>query len=190
MRSQSDRNLLIFTAISSIWATVMGLIGPFYIIYVSNLSGGYEKLGMAFGIVVLARSASTYLAGKYSDKLGRKRFLFVTAYADASILICYTFIKEIHLLYILQAIMGMSGGILQTIETSLLSDLTSKSCRGSGIGKFNALIDLSSAAGLIAGGYLAKVYGIKYLFYMASGVIASSSLLLFSINEAVCEENE
>ena len=81
---------MIYTTISSIWGIVFGLIGPFYVVYVEKLSGGMEKLGIAFSIMILLQSLTTYFAGHYSDKLGRKPFLFLTAYADASILLLYT----------------------------------------------------------------------------------------------------
>ncbi len=83
--SNNDYNLLIFTTVSSIWATVLGLIGPFYVVHVERLSGGMEKLGIAFCIMVSLQSLTSYYAGRFSDKLGRKPFLFLMAYADAAI---------------------------------------------------------------------------------------------------------
>ncbi len=183
MNSSSVRNLHIFTTVSSIWAVVMGLIGPFYVVYVSNLSGGIEKLGIAFGIMALVQSATTLLAGHFSDKLGRKPFLFLTAYTDALILLLYTVINKNYQLYILQAMLGVTNGIAATISTSLLGDLTVKTERGKGVGRFNAVVGLSSAAGLFISGYVAKLYGIESLFYFASLSVALSTVLLFFIKE-------
>lgn len=170
--------------VSSIWAIVLGFIGPFYVIQVEKLSGGMEKLGLAFSIMVLVQSATTYLAGRFSDKLGRKVFLFLTAYTDSVILFLYTVISDTYQLYILQALLGITNGIVGTISTSLLGDLTRKEKRGRSIGKFNAVVSLSSAAGLFFGGYIAKLYGLKSLFYLASAVVALSTVLLFFIREA------
>jgi predicted MFS family arabinose efflux permease len=66
----------------------------------------------------------------------------------------------------------------------LLGDLTVKEKRGSSVGTFNAIVGLSSAAGLSLGGYMAKIYGIKSLFYLAAIVVALSTVLLFFIREA------
>jgi MFS family permease len=188
LNSSSARNLLIFTTVSSIWAIITGLIGPFYVVYVSKLSGGMEKLGLAFSIMVLVQSATTYLAGRFSDKLGRKPFLFMTAYTDATILFLYTVIQETHQLYILQALLGLTNGVVGTIKTSLLGDLTTKAKRGRSVGKFNAIVSLSSAIGLALGGYMAKLYGLKSLFYLASIVVALSTILLFFIKESDSEK--
>lgn len=161
----------------------MGFIGPFYVLQVEKLSGGVEKLGLAFSIMVLVQSASTYLAGHFSDKLGRKPFLFLTAYADAAVLFLYTVITEPYQLYILQALLGVTNGVGGTVGASLLGDLTMKEKRGKSIGKFNAFVSLSSAAGLFCGGYLVKLYGLKSLFYLASAVVALSTILLLFMHE-------
>ena len=142
-----------------------------------------EKLGIAFSIMILLQSLTSYFAGHFSDKLGRRPFLFVTAYADTIILFLYTAIHETYQLYLLQGMLGITNGIADTISTSLLGDLTIKEKRGKAVGKFNAIVGLSSAVGLSLGGYMAKYYGLKSLFYLASLVVALSTVLLFFIKE-------
>jgi len=161
----------------------MGLIGPFYVVYVAELSGGMEKLGLAFSIMILVQAGTTYFAGHFSDRLGRKPFLFLTAYTDALILFLYTIISKTYQLYILQAMLGITNGIVTTISTSLLGDLTVKAKRGKSIGRFNAVVGLSSGIGLFVGGYMVKIYGLKSLFYFASIIVALSTVLLLFIKE-------
>ena len=183
MSTPSARNLLIFTTVSSIWAVVFGLIGPFYVIHVERLSGGMEKLGIAFSIMVILQSVTSYFAGHFSDKLGRKPFLFLTAYIDAFILFLYTIIDETYQLYLLQGMLGITNGVADTIQTSLLGDLTIKEKRGRVVGKFNAVVSLASAGGLALGGYMVKLYGLNSLFYLASIVVVLSTMLLLFIVE-------
>ena len=183
MSTSSAKNLLVFTSVSSVWAIVFGLIGPFYVLQVERLSGGMEKLGIAFSIMILLQSATTYFAGHFSDKLGRKPFLFLTAYIDAAILFLYTVINGTYQLYLLQAMLGITNGVSGTIRTSLLGDLTVKGKRGRAVGKFNAIISLASAIGLFLGGYMVKLYGLKSLFYFASIIVILSTALLFFIRE-------
>ncbi len=112
----------------------------------------------------------------------------MTAYADAIILFLYTVINKTYQLYILQAMLGITNGVVSTISTSLLGDLTIKAKRGRSVGKFNAIVGLSSATGLFWGGYMVKLYGLKSLFYLASFVVAISTILLFFIKEDNGEE--
>jgi DHA1 family multidrug resistance protein-like MFS transporter len=182
--SSNAKSLFIFTVVNSIWGIVMGLIGPFYVIYVEKLSGGMEKLGLAFAIMVFVQSVVSYYAGRFSDRLGRKPFLLLTGFCDSAILFLYTVISSSLQLYLLQAALGTTNAVAGTMKQALLGDLTIKAKRGTDIGRFNAVVGLFSAAGLALGGYAIKVYGIKFIFYFASAVVALATFLLVFMREA------
>jgi len=159
------------------------MIGPFFVVHVEHLSGGMEKLGIAFGIMILVQSLTTYVVGRFSDRLGRKPFLFFTAYADAVILYLYTLIESTSQVYILQGCFGFTNGISGTMTTSLLGDLTVKGRRGRAIGQYSAIVSLCSAFGIALGGYMVKAYGMHTLLYTAAVVVALSTGLLIPLDE-------
>ena len=183
MTSNNANSLRLFTIASSIWGIVFGMIGPFYAVYLSNLSGGMEKLGFAFSIMVLVQSATSYVIGHYSDRLGRKPFLFLTAFMDASVLLLFTVITKTYQIYILQALLGITNAMSMTIKESLLADLTKREKRGMQIGRFNSVVSIFAAGGMTLGGFLVKLYGLKAIFYFGSAIIALSTTLLFFIRE-------
>ena len=183
MSPTNIRSLKVFTAVSSIWGIVFGLIGPFYAVYIANISGGMEKLGFAFSIMILVQAGTSYIVGHYSDKLGRKPFLFASAYTDACILFAYTLVSETYQIYVLQAMLGVTNAVSLTIRGTLLADLTKREKRGMQIGKFNGMVSIFSAVGMTAGGYLTKFYGLKSIFYFGSVIIMLSTILLFFIKE-------
>lgn len=187
---KGSRNLFLFTALSTVWAVIFGLIGPFYVVHVERLSGGMEKLGIAFSIMIFFQSLASYVAGKSSDRLGRKPFLFLIAYVDAVIIFFYTIIKGTYELYMLQGLFGISNGVSQTISTSLLGDITTKKRRGKAVGIFHAIVGIASSLGLVLSGYVAKIYGIKSIFYIASLALLFSTILLFWIREDVVFDHE
>jgi len=172
-----------FTILTSIWGIVYGLVGPFYVVYISNISGGMEKLGIAFSIMILVQSVASYIVGRYSDKLGRKPFLLLTGLMDAVILIAFTVATETYQVYILQALLGVTNAMSLTIRGVILGDLTKTEKRGTDIGKFNAIVGVFSGIGLALGGYITKLYGLKSIFYIGAVIIALSSLLLVFIHE-------
>lgn len=184
MSAANAKSLLVFTIVNSIWGIVFGLIGPFYVVYIEQLSGGMEKLGMAFAIMIAVQALTTYYAGRFSDKLGRKPLLFATAYVDATILFLYTIINSTFQLYVLQAALGLTNAVAGTMKQALLGDLTRKARRGLEIGKFNAVVSLFSAVGLAIGGYAVKIFGIKFIFYFASVAVVLSTFVLFFMKEA------
>ncbi|NIW95967.1 MAG: MFS transporter, partial [Phycisphaerae bacterium] len=99
------------------------------------------------------------------------------------VLILFTLISKTAHLYILQGVLGITNGVAGTMKASLLGDLTVQETRGSIIGRFDAAVSLASAGGLAMSGYLAKFYGLEFLFYLAAGVMAVSALFLFFIKE-------
>ena len=180
-------NLKLFTLFISLWGIISGLVGPFYTVHIANLSGGAERLGLAFSIMILMQAITSYLVGHYSDRLGRKPFLFATAYMNAAILLFYTIISEPYQIYILQALLGVTNAVSMTIRESLLGDLTVRERRGRDVGRFNAAVGVFSAAGLALGGYMTKYYGLKSVFYFGAAVMVCSTLLLFPLREPGAE---
>lgn len=183
MSRLNARSLQFFTLLNSIWGIVIGLIGPFYAVYIAKISGGLDKLGIAFSIMIFIQSLTSYLIGRFSDKLGRKPFLFLIAYTDAAILFSFTLVSRTYQIYILQGLLGITNAMSMTIRGTLLADLTKKEKRGTEIGKFNAVVSVFSAAGMALGGYFSNLYGLKSLFYFAAAVITISTVLLFFISE-------
>jgi len=179
----ATNSLKIFVFVGSIWALVMGFIGPFFIVHIEKLSGGMEKLGIAFSIMILVQSATTYFAGRFSDRLGRKPFMILTGFVNAITIFLYSIVKSSSQLYLLQALLGITNGVAATVNSSFLGDLTVKEKRGRVIGSVNATIGLASAAGVTLSGFFVKYYGLKNLFYFASLCVGLSTFLLFFVKE-------
>lgn len=179
-------NLIVFTIANSLTNFGWGLIGPFYYLYVSQLGGGsLEQFGIAFGIMYFASALASLIAGKYSDKLGRKPFLISTSLMYAIIIYSYTLINSTIQLYIVQALIGIIGSVEHTVNTSFLGDITKKSRRGFQIGVFNSLVEMFSGVAIIAGGFLIGAAGFKIIFYIVSILIAAGSVILLGLKETV-----
>lgn len=181
--SDNAKSLLVLTAVNSVWSIVIGLIGPFYILYIKDIAGGMDRLGAAYAIMIFTQAIASYHMGKFSDRYGRKFFMIISAYLDAIILFLFTLISSPTQLFFLQAGLGLTNAVAGTTRQALLGDLTVRTNRGLEIGKFNAIVGVFSAAGIAAGGVLATYYGIKPIFYLASLSVAFSATFLFAVNE-------
>src|SRR3989338_2422572 len=108
------KNLRIFTFSNSLMALAFGLFGPFYLIFINDIGGSIENFGIAVGLVVLSGALVSLIAGKYSDKFGRKPFLILGGYASAIIVFLYTIINSVWQLYTLQIVSGIIISIFET----------------------------------------------------------------------------
>lgn len=176
-------NYKIFLFSNSILAFALGLFTPFWIIFLQDFGGSVEQFGFAIGLMVFAQSITSYFAGKYSDKLGRKIFLIIGGFILSAVVFGYTLITALIHLYILQIINGITNSMQMTMETTFLGDITKKISRGVNIGKYHAIVGVMAAIAMMGGGFIVGQWGFKIIFYITSLVIFVSTLILFYIKE-------
>jgi len=174
------RYLLISTSISTL---VGGIIGPFYVLFVQKLGGTLENFGISFGLMAVSQSLTSYMIGKYSDKLGRKTFLILSNITSAIAILFYLAISSPTQLFILQIFYGIIGAMWRTSETAFLGDITKRKIRGLMIGKYNAIVGLLEGIAMIIGGFVVGRLGIEVMFYVSSFAIGISTIPLFLIKE-------
>ncbi len=177
------RNLRIFIFSNSLMALAFGLFGPFYLIFINEIGGSIENFGIAVGLVVLSGALMSLIAGKYSDKFGRKPFLIIAGYASAIIVFLYTIINSIWQLYLLQIFSGLIISIFETSESAYLADITKKQKRGTDIGKYDAYGGFAEAFAIFAGGFLAGKFGFEIIFYIVSIIFVISTTIMFKLKE-------
>jgi MFS family permease len=168
---------------NSMLAFALGLFMPFWMVYLQDFGTGIEQFGFALGLMMLAQSSTSYFAGKFSDKLGRKVFLISSGFILSGVVYAYTLISTLFQLYILQIINGMTSSIQATMEPSFLGDVTEKTKRGTDIGRYRAIVGFMAAISMMGGGYLVGAFGFKIIFYSTAALIFISTLILFNIGE-------
>lgn len=164
-------------------AFALGLFMPFWMIFLQDFGSSIEQFGFALGLMMLAQSVTSYFAGKYSDKMGRKLFLISSGFILTGVVYAYTFISSLIQLYFLQVINGITSSIQSTMEPAFLGDVTNHAQRGTDIGKYRAIVGFTAAISMIGGGAVVGQFGLKIIFYLTAGIIFISTLMLFNISE-------
>lgn len=184
MRKKIRRwNYKVYTLACAIGSFIGGLFGPFYLLFIQKIGGGIESFGIALGIMMLAESITSFFAGKYSDKFGRKPFFIASGYISSIIVLFYTIISQRWQLYLLQLAMGINNSIANITHTAFMGDITEKSTRGHNIGRFNAIIGALGAIAMILGGFVVGRFGFKAIFYITAIVSAITTTFLFKLKE-------
>lgn len=176
-------NLRIFTLSNSLMAFAFGLFGPFSFLFIDTVGSTIENFGIAAGLLVLSSALVSFIAGKYSDKFGRKVFLTIGGYSSALIVFLYTTIGAVWQLYLLQIFSGLSIALFETSESSFLGDMTDKHTRGTKIGVYGATVGIAEAVAILSGGFLAGRFGFEIVFYIVSLIFIVSTTLLFKLRE-------
>ncbi|MBN1274728.1 MFS transporter [Candidatus Woesearchaeota archaeon] len=176
-------NYRVLLASTTVLSFSLGLFVPFWIVFIQDFGGSIESFGIAIGLMALVQSITSYVAGKHSDKLGRKRFMIAAGLALVIITIAYTLITKIWHLYVLQVLIGIAQAVQMTMEATMLGDYTEKARRGTDIGKYHAITGVLGALAMMGGGYVVGILGITIIFYLVAGFFLASTLLLLPIKE-------
>jgi MFS family permease len=168
---------------SSMGALMGGIFGPFYVLYLQKIGGGFENFGFAYGLFAIAASITSYVVGKYSDKFGRKPFLILTNFAYAIILVSYTFVTSVMQLFVLQILFGITDSAWGISETAFLGDITKKKQRGRVLGKYDMVLGLLRGIAMLLSGILVSRMGFEIIFYLMAATDLVSVVPLLFIKE-------
>ncbi|ACT03724.1 MFS transporter [Paenibacillus sp. JDR-2] len=156
-----------------------------------------ETLGITGGIVGLLVAAFSLtqllfspLAGRLSDKFGRKRMIVIGMLVFAVSEAMFGFAESSVLLFVSRLLGGVSAAMIMPAVMAYAADITTKEERASGMGFINAAITTGFIIGPGIGGYIAE-FGIRAPFYAAgaAGVLAAViNLIILPESKPVQEE--
>jgi Arabinose efflux permease len=140
-----------------------------------------ETLGITGGIVGLLVAAFSLtqllcspLAGRLSDKFGRKKMIVIGMIVFAVSEALFGFAESPVLLFVSRLLGGISAAMIMPAVMAYAADITTKEQRAKGMGFINAAITTGFIIGPGIGGYIAE-FGIRVPFYAAgaAGLIAA-----------------
>jgi len=162
----------------------MGIVFPFYIIFIKEIGANFAQFGIAYALFAISSALVHRVIGHSSDKHGRKIFLLMYSWGTAVLFLLFPIVTNIIQVYVLQVFLGIFGAMQKTSEKALVADFTDGAkSRGGQIGKYHSWISIFSALAIIAGGYLIDLFSLKIIFYIGSVVLFISGLAVLKINE-------
>ena len=176
--------LLAFVVFQSGISSVM----PFLFIFIFDLGLGTMDLllgiGIAFPIVFIA----TIFLGKAADKFGRKKFvplsIFLVSIGFFTMPFAGIFVNKILFLFSLPFV--LVGVLSLLIPLNAWSqDLLPNEKRGKFTGIFNIVNTVSQIVGSFAGGLVATIFGISWIFILGPVFFMVSIPLFLKVEETV-----
>ena len=175
--TEKQRRLIFSVLFLSILVTMIGvgIIAPFLPIYAQEMGAGGIMIGMIFGGFSMARLVSMPIFGKWSDKKGRKRFIYwgFLIYSIVSILFIFATSKY-HLLAI-RMLQGFSAAMIIPLAMAYVGDISRVNHEARSMNSINIALFLGFSIGPITGGIIHKLSGgitLNFVFLGISGFIA------------------
>ncbi len=177
-----NKNFLLFITLSSIFSLAL-FSYSFLLIFAKSIGFSNTYLPLLYLTFNIISSAMSVPFGKLSDKMGRKKVMFLSMFFW--ILICIDFILfndklSVFLGFILY---GLHFAALEPSQSALASEICSKKYRASSIGTLRMFIGLFALPASIIAGILWEGVNKTAPFYFSIIITLISGFLLLFVSE-------
>jgi len=184
LKSQKEFFKILFALV--IFQSGISSIMPFLMIFI--LGQGLEIWQLVLGIVVAfpVVFAATISLGKLSDKFGRKRFVPITLTIISIGFLIMPFTSGNYILFMIGFPFVLAGLLsLITPFNAWSQDLLPEDKRGKFTGILNIVNTVSQIIGSIAGGVVAEVFGVQWIFILGPVFFVCSIPIFMKVKETV-----
>ena len=148
------KNLRIFIIIATLFA-LGNFSYMFFVLKSQTYFSGKFATGIPILLYILYNTSYTLFAvpaGVLSDKIGRKKVLFLGYALFGLVCLGFIFAKSTGMFVLLFIVFGLNYALVNANQRAYVSDLAEESIRGTALGTFHMAISLASLpAGIIAG---------------------------------------
>jgi len=162
---------------SGLLMTAHGLFGPIYAIFVERIGGDLLTAGSAYSIYSIAAGLMIFFVSRWSLSEKHPNLLITAGYGLSTVgLVGYSFITTPIDLFIVEVIFGVAEAISMPAFDGLFSSLIEEGKYANRWGLWETMAYLVTAFAAIAGGFIAQVFGFKFLF-MVMAIVGFGSFL-------------
>lgn len=156
----------------SIFASMLGIgiISPLLPLYAENLGATAIWIGMIFAGYSISRTIITPVAGRLSDRQGRKLFIGIGLLGSSIISLGYIWATSAPYLTLIRLIHGAAAGMIMPIAQAYIGDISPEGEEGKWMGYFNAAFFAGFGVGPLMGGVLNDYFGMNVAFSAMSGL--------------------
>jgi MFS family permease len=168
MKNNALKSLFIYNGIFVMAAT---MLGPLYAIYVERFVDGVTAISISWAAFLISTSIFTYLVSKKGDGVREKEYLLLAGYAVRIFSwISLIFVHSLWSLIMVQILLGL-GESLGTPSFNALSAVhLDKNKYIKEYSDWLLVANLTSAAGILAGGFIVNNFGFKALIILMAGL--------------------
>ena len=155
----------------------IGIIVPFLSLYAKDMGATGVWLGIMFAGYGIANTIANPIAGRLSDRRGRKLFLAIGLLTYSLSSLGYIWAGSVSQLALVRVIQGAAGGMIFPIALAYVGDISPEGEEGRWMGYANAAFFSGFGFGPLIGGVLTEHFGMNVAFSTMGGL----NLLAFLI---------
>jgi MFS family permease len=124
---------------------------------------------------------STYIGGRLSDRIGRRRMILSGWIAYAVIYFAFAVADRATTLVVVFVAYGIYFGLTEPSEKAWVADLVPERLRGTAFGYYHGVIGLGALPGSLLFGFLWQHFGVVTAFLSGAALAMGASILLFLV---------
>ncbi len=148
----------------------VGIIAPLLPLYAENLGATGIWIGIMFAGFSFSRAIVMPIAGRLSDRSGRKLFLSIGLISYAIISLGFIWAGSVLELTLLRLLHGVAGGMILPVAQAYIADISPEGEEGTWMGYYNAALFAGFGAGPLMGGVLTDHFGMNVAFATMAGL--------------------
>jgi MFS family permease len=148
----------------------LGIVWPLVPVYAVELGAGGFQIGLIIASFNLARTFFNPLAGRLSDRWGRKSFIVLGMLLYAVVSVFYVLAARVETLILVRLLHGLTSVLVAPIAMALVADIAPKNRIGLYLGTQNMAVMLGLGVGPVAGGVIRDYFGMHVAFYAMGGL--------------------
>ena len=157
----------------------IGIVSPLLPLYVKDMGATGIWLGIIVAAYFASNSIATPIAGRLSDRKGRKIFLTVGLVAYSLVSLGYVFAQTPAHLALVRLVQGLAGAVTIPIAMAYLGDLAPEGEEGKWMGYANATFFGGFGFGPLMGGILTEHFGMTVTFLTMGGLNLLAAAIAF-----------
>lgn len=158
-------------------------IEPIITVYVTSLSKNATNVAFISGLVFSTSGLANILAarklGRLSDRIGAHKVMLVALIVAGIVFIPQAFVKNPWQLMGLRFILGLAAAGLTPSINTIIKKITPDAIVGRAFGFNMSALYLGTFCGSVLGGQISAAFGIKYIFFITSGLLLLNALWVY-----------
>lgn len=166
---------------NGIFVGAAAMLGPLYAIYVMKFVDGLTAVSISWAAFLISTSIFTLIVSRKGDEVKEKRYLLLAGYMIRIISwFMLIFVHNLMALVFVQILLGLGESLGTPAFNAIFAEHLDNNKYIKEYSGWSLIANLSSAAGILAGGAIVNQFGFKALFLLmcALSLIAFFGILL------------
>ncbi len=177
-----DRNLALYFALNAVFA-LGAFTYSFLLVYARDLGFQVGFVPVLYLIFAGAAALFSFPFGRLSDRIGRKRVLFLSYAFWAAVCVGFIAVRSLTLVPLFFVLYGVHKAALEPVQRTLVAEVCPLEFRASAIGAFQMVIGICAFPASLIAGWLWDMVGKTAPFVLSLGLTVLAALMLVLVKE-------